>query len=154
LVGLVIVSHGNLSTALLDAARLIAGELGGIATVSLTEKDSLESSIERVADAMEEVEAGDGVLVLVDLFGGTPFNAGARLALERDNGVKVISGVNLPMLVELAVQRHGLTLEQLVDLAYDAGVGGIRTLSQSIADKESGDGRTLTMRSDWRRPKG
>jgi PTS system mannose-specific IIA component len=134
LVGIVIVSHGEMAEGMLDAARMIVGEQEGIATVSLREMDAVEGLMERVAAAVEKVDTGDGVLVLVDLFGASPFNASARLAMQRDN-IEVVSGVSLPMLVELAVQRAGQRLEQLVEIAREAGTSGIRTLSETLAGK-------------------
>jgi PTS system mannose-specific IIA component len=133
LVGIVIVSHGDMAGGLVDAARMIAGEQEGIATVSLREMDALQGLVERVAAAIQEVDSGDGVVVLVDLFGGSPFNASARLAMQGDHKIEVVSGVNLPMLVELAVQRETRDLEQLLDIALQAGTSGIRSLSQTLA---------------------
>ena len=135
MVGIVIVCHGDMADGLVDAARMIVGEQEGIAAVSLREMDAVEGLMERVAAAIEKVDTGDGSLVLVDLFGASPFNASARLAMQGDSKIEVITGVSLPMLVELAVQREGETLEQLVEIALEAGTIGIRTLSQTLAGK-------------------
>jgi PTS system mannose-specific IIA component len=133
LVGIVIVSHGDMADGLVDAARMIAGEQEGIATVSLREMDAVEELVEWVAAAIQKVDSGDGVVILVDLFGGTPFNASARLAMQGDHRIELVSGVNLPMLVELAVQRETKGLEQLLDIALQEGTSGIRSLSQTLA---------------------
>jgi PTS system mannose-specific IIA component len=133
LVGIVIVSHGDMADGLVDAARMIAGEQEGIATVSLREMDAVEELVEWVAAAIQKVDSGDGVVILVDLFGGTPFNASARLAMQGDHKIELVSGVNLPMLVELAVQRETKGLEQLLDIALQEGTSGIRSLSQTLA---------------------
>ena len=135
MVGIVIVSHGDMAEGLLDAARMIVGEQEGIVTVSLREMDAVEGLMERVAAAIEKVDSDDGVLVLVDLFGASPFNASARLAMEGDSKIEVIAGVSLPMLVELAVQRDGESLERLVNIAREAGTSGIRTLSETLGGK-------------------
>ena len=135
MVGIVIVSHGDMADGLVDAARMIAGELEGIATVSLREADAVEGLVERVAAAIQEMDSGDGVVVLVDLFGASPFNASARLALQGDSKMEVISGMSLPMLLELVVERDGKTLEQLVEIALQAGTSGINTLSETLALK-------------------
>ncbi len=132
MVGIVIVSHGDMADGLLNAAHMIVGEQEGLATVSLREMDAVEGLMERVAAAIEKVDGGDGVLVLVDLFGASPFNASARLAMQGDSNMEVISGVSLPMLVELMVQREGESLEKLVQVALEAGTSGIRTLSQTL----------------------
>jgi PTS system mannose-specific IIA component len=131
LVGIVIVCHGAMTDGLLDAARMIVGEQEGMAGVALKESDDIESLMERVAAAVEEVDAGDGVLVLVDVFGASPFNASARLAMTRD-GMEVLTGVSLPMLLELMVQREDQSLPELVEIGREAGTSGIRTLSEAL----------------------
>jgi mannose/fructose/sorbose-specific phosphotransferase system IIA component len=131
LVGIVIVTHGAMTDGLLDAAHMIVGEQEGMAGVALKESDDIESLMERVAAAVEEVDAGDGVLVLVDVFGASPFNASARLAMTRD-GMEVLTGVSLPMLLELMVQREDQGLQELVEIAREAGTSGIRTLSEAL----------------------
>ncbi|MBC7233555.1 MAG: PTS sugar transporter subunit IIA [Chloroflexi bacterium] len=119
---------------MLDAARMIVGKQDGIVAVNLREEDSVESLMDRIAAAIEEVDHGDGVLILVDVFGASPFNASARLAVQRDQ-IEVISGVSLPMLLELAVQREGQSLTKLVEVAREAGMSGIRTLSETLDKK-------------------
>ncbi|MGQ9493882.1 MAG: PTS sugar transporter subunit IIA [Anaerolineae bacterium] len=137
LVGVVVVCHGMMGDGLLDAARMIVGKQEGIVAVNLREEDSVESLMERIAAAVKEVDRGEGVLILVDVFGASPFNASARLAVQRDK-IEVISGVSLPMLLELAVQRDGQSLAGLVQVAREAGVSGIRTLSETLG-KKSGE---------------
>jgi len=134
LVGIVIVCHGEMADGMLDAARMIVGQQEGFVTVSLREADDVESLMERVAAAVDKVDTGDGILILVDVFGASPFNASARLAMQRDN-IEVVSGVSLPMLLELAVQRDGQNLSQLVEVAREAGTSGIRTLSETLSKK-------------------
>lgn len=137
MVGVVVVCHGMMGDGLLDAARMIVGKQEGIVAVNLREEDSVESLMERIAAAVEEVDRGEGVLILVDVFGASPFNASARLAVQCDK-IEVISGVSLPMLLELAVQRDGQSLAGLVQVAREAGVSGIRTLSETLG-KKSGE---------------
>lgn len=135
MVGIVIVSHGDMADGLLDAARMILGEQEGIATVSLREMDAVEVLMERIAAAIEGVDTGDGVLIFVDLFGASPFNASARLTMQADGNLEVVSGVNLPMLLEVTVQRDDASLAQLVEIAREAGTKGIRTLSKTLGKK-------------------
>ncbi len=128
------VTHGAMADGMLDAARMIVGPLNGIAGVALMESDDVETLMERLEVAVDEVNSGDGVLILVDLFGASPFNASARLAMTRD-GIEVLTGVSLPMLLELAVQRDDQTLQELVEIAREAGTAGIRTLSEALGKK-------------------
>jgi mannose PTS system EIIA component len=131
MVNLVIVSHGNLGQGLLDAMRLIAGEQEGVVAVSLTEADSIDELPIRITKVVDEIDQGDGVLMMVDLIGASPFNVTARLAME-DPRIKVVTGVNLPMLLETALGREGHTLEELVQLAQESGANGVRTLEQLL----------------------
>ncbi len=131
MINLVVVSHGGLAEGLFDALSLIIGKQEGIAAVALREGDSIDELLDRIRGAVESVDQGDGVLVFVDLIGASPFNVSARLTQERAN-VQVVAGVNLPMLLEVALQREGIELEQAVRLAKEAGQGGVKSLDDFI----------------------
>lgn len=110
---------------------MIVGETEGILAVSLQEADAVENLMDRISESINSVDTGDGVLILVDVFGASPFNASARLAMVRDK-IEVISGVNLPMLLEIAIQQSEEDLDALVQTALNAGSSSIRTLSQTL----------------------
>lgn len=131
MVGIVLVSHGNMAEGMIDAARMIVGEMEDVLAVSLQEMDAIEDLMGRIEAALNEVDTGDGALILVDAFGASPFNASARLAMQREK-TEVITGMNLPMLLELAVQREGQDLETVTQIAFEAGSSSIRTLSQTM----------------------
>lgn len=131
MVGIIVVSHGNMAAGMLEAARMIVGEMEGTVAVSLGEADAVENLMDRISDAINSVDTGDGVLILVDVFGASPFNASARLAMVRDK-IEVISGMNLPMLLEIAIQQSEGDLDALVHTALDTGPSSIRTLSQTL----------------------
>ena len=131
MVGIVVVSHGGMAEGMMDAARMIVGDQEGIETVSLKEADAVENLMDRISAAIARVDTGDGVLILVDAFGASPFNASARLAVGREK-TEVISGANLPMLLELSIQRDQQDFNALVQTALEAGTSGIRTLSQTL----------------------
>jgi len=126
-----VVSHGSMAQGMLEAARMIVGEMEGILAVSLQEADAVENLMDRISESINSVDTGDGVLILVDVFGASPFNASARLAMVRDK-IEVISGVNLPMLLEIAIQQSEEDLDALVQTALNAGSSSIRTLSQTL----------------------
>lgn len=129
-----VVSHGEMANGMLDAARMIIGEQEGIIPVPLGEADDVEGLRQRIEAALQQADRGDGVLILVDLFGATPFNVSARIALARDH-IEVISGVNLPMLLEVALQRQAQDFNKLIEIAKEAGKSSIRTLSESLAQR-------------------
>lgn len=131
MVGIVVVSHGNMAEGMIDAARMIVGQMEGVTTVSLKESDAVEDLMGRIEIAVNEVDQGEGILILVDAFGASPFNASARLALGRKN-IEIISGMNLPMLLELAVGREGQDLAAVIQIALETGTTSIRTLTDTL----------------------
>jgi PTS system mannose-specific IIA component len=99
MIGVVVVTHGQLATELLNAAETIVGELPRFAAVSIGWHEDTQDAREEISAALGRVQQGQGVLILTDMFGGTPSN----LALTfLDQNVEVITGVNLPMLIKLA----------------------------------------------------
>lgn len=132
MIGLVLVSHGSLAEGLLDAAQLINGELQQARAIGLQETEEIDGLVERVAQATEDVDTGEGVLIMVDLFGASPFNASARAKLSAaERALEVVTGMNLPMLVELDVQRDGLSLAEAVEMALQIGRDGITQMNIS-----------------------
>lgn len=108
-VGVVVVTHGQLSNELLNAAEMIAGEQPHFEAVALGWHDDPNAAKDQIAAAIGRVDGGNGVLVLTDMFGGTPSNLG--ITFLDDQKVEVVTGVNLPMLVKLAsLEPHDLGL--------------------------------------------
>lgn len=129
LINVILISHGQLAAGSLDAAVLIIGKQDGVKTLALTEEDPIEGLTTRLEDALAEMLPGSqGVLILVDLFGASPFNVAAMATQSREN-VEVVSGLNLPMLVEVLMQREFLSLKELSDLAEKSGIEGVKVLS-------------------------
>lgn len=109
-IGVVVATHGQLATELLNAAEMIVGDLPQFVAVSIGWHDDVEVAREAIARALERVRGEEGVLILTDMFGGTPANLGVTF-LEPEK-VEVITGVNLPMLIKLArLQKTGGLLE-------------------------------------------
>ncbi len=132
MIGIVLISHGKFAEGLLDAAEMITGEAEKIACIGLQPMDDVDQLVDRIQDAVDQVNDGDGVLLLVDLFGASPFNAGGRLFLEKKDHLELVTGMNLPMLVELLVAREGLDLDGASQMVLQAGVSGINRLSDKI----------------------
>jgi mannose PTS system EIIA component len=103
-IGVVVVTHGQLATELVNAAEMIVGDLPQFTAVSIGWHDDVNDAREDIAQAIERVRGEEGVLVLTDMFGGTPSNIGMTF-LETDR-VEVITGVNLPMVIKLASLRQ------------------------------------------------
>jgi PTS system mannose-specific IIA component len=109
MIGVVVVTHGQLATELVNAAETIVGDLPKFAAVSIGWHDDVDDAREEIRQTIGRLQAPDGVLILTDMFGGTPANLGMTF-LESDK-VEVITGVNLPMLIKLAsVQKSASNL--------------------------------------------
>lgn len=128
----VIVTHGKMAPGLLDAVRMITGIEEGLYAVSLNEEDDVEGLMGRIDDCLESLDPLQGAMLFVDLYGASPFNASARLALSSSRDIEVITGVNLPMLVELVMQREDLSLSELAEMAVEVGPEGIRRLLDTL----------------------
>lgn len=132
MIGLVLVTHGRLAEELKAAMEHVVGPQQGVATVCIGPDDDMEKRREEILRDIEAVDTGDGVVLLTDMFGGTPSNL-AISAMAR-KGVEVIAGVNLPMLVKLASIRSTHPLGQAVSCAQDAGRKYIACASALFAE--------------------
>ena len=108
MIGVVVVTHGQLATELVNAAEMIVGDLPQFTAVSIGWHDDVNDAREDIAQAIERVRGDEGVLLLTDMFGGTPSNLGMTF-LETDR-LEVITGVNLPMLIKLANLKKSANL--------------------------------------------
>jgi PTS system mannose-specific IIA component len=119
MIGLVLVTHGRLAEELRAAMVHVVGEQRNVATVCIGPEDDIEGRRAEIQRCIANVDTGDGVILLTDMFGGTPSNL-AISQMDRQ-GVEVIAGVNLPMLVKLAKVRSNQPLADAVDCAQAAG---------------------------------
>ena len=131
MIGLVLVTHGQLAEEFRHAVEHVVGPQEQIETISIGPDDDLDLRRSDMLTALGRVDTGDGVIVLTDMFGGTPSNL-AISAMERAN-VEVIAGVNLPMLVKLATIRNGCRLQEAITQAQEAGRKYISVASQILA---------------------
>ncbi len=118
-IGGVIVSHGQVANELLSAAEAVVGDLSHITAVSIGWHDDVEMAKAEIERAIEQVSGGKGVLVLTDMFGGTPTNISAMFLKE--NEVEIVTGVNLPMVIKLASNTKDVTLHELAKEVEDQG---------------------------------
>jgi PTS system mannose-specific IIA component len=130
MIGVVVVTHGQLATELLNAAEMIVGELPQFAAVSIGWHEDVNDAREDIAQAVERVRAEQGVLLLTDMFGGTPSNLGMTF-LEKDQ-LEVITGVNLPMLIKLASIRTSRDLLTVARELRDDGRSAIWVASDLL----------------------
>ena len=118
-IGGVVISHGQVANELVAAAEAVVGELSYITAVSIGWHDDVEMAKAEIERAIAKVSAGHGVLLLTDMFGGTPTNIAAMFLKE--NEVEIVTGVNLPMVIKLASMNRDTTLRELAKEVEDQG---------------------------------
>jgi PTS system mannose-specific IIA component len=133
--GVLVVAHYRLGEELLQALRLIVPESRGFAAVSVEPKQSVDEMRAAIAEAIDRVDEGSGVLILTDMFGGTPSNIALSFLGERK--IEVVTGVNLPMLIKLATSRKEQPLDELARFIKGYGQRNISLASELLPDRES-----------------
>jgi PTS system mannose-specific IIA component len=123
MIGLLIVTHCDLGTEFLKAAEFIVGRIDLVDTISITQSLDSEHIRKTIGDKIAVLNKGNGVLILTDMFGGTPSNL--SLSFLKDEQVEVLTGVNLPMLIAFVQNRSDLKLKELAEKAEKAGKVGI-----------------------------
>lgn len=130
MISLVLVSHGSLAEGMKSAVEMIAGPQEHFLTVEMQPGMDLDHVQNAVESAVADLSRNGEVLILTDILGGNPASASTRLALQ---GTQVICGVNLPMLLEILVQREHLTLHDIIPIAEQAAKEGVINLTQHLA---------------------
>ena len=133
MIGLVLVTHGHLATELRAALEHVVGPQANLATIAIAPDDDMEGRRRDIIAAVEQVENGSGVIVLTDMFGGTPSNL--AISVMEPGRIDVVAGINLPMLIKLASVREEKTLDEAVSSAQDAGRKYITVASRVLAGK-------------------
>lgn len=133
MIGMVLVTHGHLALEFRAALEHVVGPQEQLETITIGPEDDMESRRKDIMDAVCRVNSGDGVVVLTDMFGGTPSNL--ALSCMTNKLVEVVAGINLPMLIKFASVREAETLEDAVLQAQDAGRKYINVASRILAGK-------------------
>ena len=132
MIGLVLVTHGRLASEFVTAMEHVVGPQTAVETIAIGPDDDMEARRADIAAAIAKVDAGKGVILLTDLFGGTPSNLAISL-LERGR-VEVIAGINLPMLIRLASARKTMKVIDAVAAAREAGRKYISVASEVLGE--------------------
>ncbi|MBW8783137.1 MAG: PTS sugar transporter subunit IIA [Novosphingobium sp.] len=130
MIGLILVTHGKLAEEFVHAMEHVVGHQEAVATVCIGPNDDMERRRREIADAIRKVDSGDGVIVLTDLFGGTPSNL--AISLMQAGKIEVIAGINLPMLIRLAKARTAMNVREATAAARDAGRNYITIASEFL----------------------
>lgn len=132
LIGAVVVTHGRLGEELVAAARMIVGAVDHVRSVALDWNADTAEAKRQIQEAVEATDRGAGVIILTDMFGGTPSNV--ALSFLKRGRVEIVSGVNLPMVVKLASQAGGEDLARLVTRVRDQGIKQITVAGELLGE--------------------
>ena len=132
MIGLVLVTHGRLASEFIVAMEHVVGPQKQIAPICIGPDDDMEERREQIAEAIRAVDGGVGVIVLTDLFGGTPSNL--AISLMKSENIEVIAGVNLPMLIRLEGARKVMPVHAAVAAAREAGRKYISVASEILGE--------------------
>lgn len=133
MIGLVFVTHGRLAEEFRSALEHVVGPQEKLETISIGPDDDMEQRRKDILEAISNVSGNDGVILLTDMFGGTPSNL--AISIMENANVEVIAGINLPMLIKLASIRQESTLEEAVLSAQEAGRKYISIASHVLGEK-------------------
>jgi len=137
MIGILIATHGDLGHELIKAAELIKGKLDHVACVRIDASKSVEQINKEISTAIKNLDQGQGVLILTDLFGGTPSNI--SLSFLKTGKVEVVTGVNLPMMLKLsAVKKGEMNLTEFASFITEYGKKNIYSASEILSKKVSG----------------
>ena len=137
MIGIVCIIHGQMAEGILDTVKFLMGdEVTQLESLALQMDDNPTDFRDKLDHAIKQVDTGEGVIVLADLFGGTPANQSMYLLSDK---VKVITGMNLPMLMELLLTRNDKLNDDFIDKVIDCGKQGICCLNNIHIDEEDND---------------
>jgi PTS system mannose-specific IIA component len=135
MIGMILVTHGRLAVELIATLEHIVGPQAHVAAVCIGPEDDMEQRRREILERMHDVDEGQGVVLLTDMFGGTPSNL--AISVMDKGKVEVVAGVNLPMLIKLAKVRASQPLEQAVNCAQEAGRKYINVASKLLSGEKA-----------------
>jgi len=133
MIAIIIGTHGKFSLELLKSSEMIFGKQENIEYVTFETGESADDLVKKYETAIEKLDVKDGLLFMVDLFGGSPFNAASRIAITSDN-IDIVTGVNLPMLLEIFALRDFTSLDEVIRTSIDSGKESIKSFKLNYKD--------------------
>ena len=135
MIGLIIITHGNLAIELKNSLENIIGPQKNIETVCIGYDDDVDKKKEEVKELITEVDSGEGVILLTEMFGNTPSNL--LISLIEKNRIEMIGGINLPLLVKIGSLRENTNIEEVIKSAVEAGHKYIGIASEILSKEDN-----------------
>lgn len=133
MISVIIGTHGMFSEEILKSAEMIFGTQENVGAVTFKPGEGVEALVEKYNKLIKKMDSKEGVLFMVDLFGGSPFNAASLIAVRNEN-MEIVTGVNLPMILEVLGSREFSNISELVKVAENSGKNAIKTLSKNFKE--------------------
>lgn len=130
MISVIVGTHGIFSEEILKSAEMIFGSQENVGSVTFNPGEGIDSLVEKYNNLINRLDSKEGVLFMVDLFGGSPFNAASIIAMKNEN-MEIVTGVNLPMILEVLGSREFLNLQELVQIALNSGKDAIKILTKN-----------------------
>ncbi len=134
MIGVVLVSHANIAKEMLDVIQHIVGPQENFVSISIFPNDNMESKRKEILDSVKQVDSGKGVIVLTDMFGGTPSNL--AISVMENEKIEVVAGVNLPMLIKMMSVREKKNIKDLIKISQESGRKYINVASAFFEEKK------------------
>ncbi len=135
MIGIVIVGHSNISKEFLKALEHIVGKQENMVAISIFPEDDIKKKRQEIIDSVKNVSKGKGVIILTDMFGGTPSNL--AISIMADEKVEVVAGVNLPMLIKISSLRNNCEIKELIKISQEAGRKYMNVASAFFGDSDN-----------------
>ncbi|MFW2490846.1 PTS sugar transporter subunit IIA [Clostridium chromiireducens] len=133
MISVIVGTHGMFSEEILKSAEMIFGGQENVASVTFKPGEGVDNLVEKYNKVINELDSKDGVLFMVDLFGGSPFNAASIIAMKHEN-MEIVTGVNLPMILEVLGSRDFSSLLELLEIANNSGKDAIKVLNKNLEE--------------------
>jgi PTS system mannose-specific IIA component/PTS system mannose-specific IIB component len=133
MISVIIGTHGMFSEEILKSAEMIFGTQENVGAVTFKPGEGVEALVEKYNKLIKKMDSKEGVLFMVDLFGGSPFNAASLIAVRNEN-MEIVTGVNLPMILEVLGSREFSNISELVKISENSGKNAIKTLSKNFKE--------------------
>ncbi len=134
MVGILVVTHGKVAEELVNAAKMIVGKMENIATISIGWNDNVAEARQKISEGIKRVDTSRGVIILTDMFGGTPTNI--SLPFLKNNQVEIITGINLPMLIKLSsLQKEDMELIEIARKVQERGQQSVYVASDVLSSR-------------------
>ncbi|EKN5148953.1 PTS N'-diacetylchitobiose transporter subunit IIB [Yersinia enterocolitica] len=134
---IIIATHGAAAQPLLDTTQMIVGHQENVCAISFFPGENVDSLVTKFEQAVQQMDLRDGLMFMVDIYAGSPFNAASLLAIKKENW-DVVTGVNVPMLVNVFLEREGTEdFDQLIEISKDMAREGVKSLKQSLKNNNA-----------------